>query len=66
MKQANDNRSFGGRPRLPEGRARDQRVVTFLTPEERRRLAEFAEAERLSISAACHALILRGMASPQG
>ena len=52
---------FGGRPRSPRQQVRDQRVVTFLTGDERRSLERFAEAANVSVSRACHDLLLRGM-----
>ena len=53
--------SFGGRPKIPGEQLRDQRVVTFLTGEERINLKKIAENANISISKACHDLILRGM-----
>ena len=52
---------FGGRPKLPCQRLRDQRVVTFLTGEERTMLQEFADDADVSLSKACHDLIVMGM-----
>ena len=52
---------FGGRPRLPRQQIRDQRVVTFLTGEERRLLGKIAGDADVSVSSACHDLIVRGM-----
>ena len=52
---------FGGRPKLPRRQIRDQRVVTFLTGEERRLLEKIASESSVSVSKACHDLIVRGM-----
>ena len=52
---------FGGRPKLPRQQIRDQRVVTFLTGEERRLLEKIAGESSVSVSKACHDLIVRGM-----
>jgi hypothetical protein len=46
-----------GRPRLPQDRARSERVVTFLTPPEYAALKELAEASGDSLSATSHRLI---------
>lgn len=46
-----------GRPPLSPDLARTERVVTFLTPTERKKLAAFAAAKNQSISAASRALI---------
>ena len=55
------NSRFGGRPRLPREAKRDQRIVTFLTGEERRRLEKIAGDLQVSVSKACHELISRGL-----
>lgn len=52
---------FGGRPKLPRQQVRDQRVVTFLTAEERSRLDKIAGDARVSVSQACHDLVVKGM-----
>lgn len=52
---------FGGRPRLARRQLRDQRVVTFLTGEERRLLEKMAGKANVSLSRACHDLIARGL-----
>ena len=52
---------FGGRPRLPRQQIRDQRVVTFLTGKERRLLEKIAGDASVSVSRACHDLLVRGM-----
>ena len=52
---------FGGRPKLPRQQLRDQRVVTFLTGEERTFLQEFANDANVSVSRACHDLMVMGM-----
>jgi hypothetical protein len=52
---------FGGRPKLPHDEIRDQRVVTFLTGEERRHLEKIAGDANVSVSKACHDLIVRSM-----
>jgi len=40
---------------------RDQRVVTFLTGDQRRRLEQIADDAQVSISRACHNLISKGI-----
>jgi hypothetical protein len=55
------SKSFGGRPRLPREEKRDRRIVTFLTGEERSMLERFARNADLSISRACHDLLVMGM-----
>ncbi len=50
-----------GRPRLPEADARSERVVTFLTPPELRRLHDLALQSGSSLSATAHALLLEAM-----
>ena len=52
---------FGGRPKLPPGQTRDQRIVTFLTREERRLLEQIARDSSVSVSKACHDLIVRNL-----
>ena len=52
---------FGGRPKLPRKQIRDQRVVTFLTGDERRLLEKIADDTSVSVSRACHDLIVRSM-----
>jgi hypothetical protein len=52
-----------GRPPLPEGMSRNQRIVTFLTRDEEKRLKDYADSKKLSVSAACHILILKGIDS---
>ena len=52
---------FGGRPKLPRKQVRDQRVVTFLTGDERRLLEKIANDTSVSVSRACHDLIVRSM-----
>jgi hypothetical protein len=52
---------FGGRPQLPRQEVRDQRIVTFLTGDERRNLEKIAEDTNVSISRACHDLIVTSM-----
>ncbi|RBW63022.1 hypothetical protein DS906_00985 [Ruegeria sp. A3M17] len=46
-----------GRPLLPKAKARTERVVTFLTREERDALAQLANETNRSISATCHDLL---------
>jgi hypothetical protein len=55
------NSRFGGRPKLPPTQTRDQRVVTFLTGDERKLLEKIADDANVSVSRACHDLIIRGM-----
>ena len=52
---------FGGRPKLPREQIRDQRVVTFLTYDERTLLEKIAEDANVSVSRACHDLIVRSI-----
>lgn len=52
---------YGGRPKLPPEIVRDQRVVTFLTKDERKRLENVADGASVSVSRACHDLILGGL-----
>jgi hypothetical protein len=52
---------FGGRPKLPREQIRDQRVVTFLTGDERKLLEKIAGESSVSVSRACHDLIVKGM-----
>ena len=61
MTEERDQRRVGGRPPLLPEEARTERVVTFLTPGERKRLGEFADASAVSISAASHQLIIRSL-----
>ncbi len=56
-------KTFGGRPRLPKEKVRDQRVVTFLTREETEKLNSLAEQEGKFVSDSCHDLLLRGFDS---
>ena len=53
-----------GRPPLPAGEARSERVVTFLTPSELVALKHLAAASGTSISATCHALLASSLATP--
>jgi hypothetical protein len=55
------SKNFGGRPRLPREEKRDQRVVTFLTGEERSMLERLARNADLSLSRICHDLLILGM-----
>ena len=55
------SKHFGGRPRMPAGQVRDQRVVTFLTTAEIAVLNRFANEKGMSISGACHELIVSGL-----
>ncbi len=52
---------YGGRPKLPREQARDQRVVTFLTRDERSLLEKIASDADVSVSRACHDLVVRSM-----
>ena len=52
---------FGGRPKLPRQQIRDQRVVTFLTGDERELLEKIAFESSVSVSRACRDLIVKGM-----
>ena len=54
-------KQFGGRPRLPRQTLRDQRVVTFLTVDERKLLERIAAEADVSVSRACHDLIVRSL-----
>ena len=55
------NSRFGGRPKLPPNQTRDQRVVTFLTGDEYKRLKKIADDANASVSRAGHDLIVSGM-----
>ena len=55
------SKKFGGRPRLPREEKRDQRIVTFLTGEERSMLERLARNADLSLSRTCHDLLVLGM-----
>jgi hypothetical protein len=50
-----------GRPPLQEGERRSERIVTFLTQEERTELARQAAEASQSLSAYCHRLITGGL-----
>ena len=51
-----------GRPQLAADVARDHRVVSFLTRNEKATLVALAEGRDLSISSLCHELIIEGLA----
>ncbi|MEM6577438.1 MAG: hypothetical protein AAF678_03020 [Pseudomonadota bacterium] len=59
--EGNTKERLRGRPPLPEEKARSERVVTFLTPAERRKLELRANASGQTLSAAAHELIARGL-----
>ena len=46
---------------MPRKKIRDQRVVTFLTRDERTLLERIADDARVSVSRACHDLIVKSM-----
>lgn len=46
---------------MPRNQIRDKRVVTFLTRDEYRTLEKIADDSGLSISRACHDLIVGGV-----
>jgi hypothetical protein len=50
-----------GRPPLPREIARSERIVTFVTGQEKASLERFADAASLSLSAICHRLIVQGL-----
>jgi len=50
-----------GRPSLPEGKSRSERIVTFLTKGERVVLAQQASSASSTLSAYCHKLIVEGL-----
>ena len=54
-----------GRPRLQEDVVRSNRVVTFVTNEELRLIAEIADRESSSISSVCHQLVAAGLEDRQ-
>ena len=56
-----NNSRFGGRPRVPREQVRDQRVVTFLTAEERERLQKVADDAGVYVSRACHSLVMKAL-----
>jgi len=53
----------GGRPPLPGDIVRSERVVTFLTKQENEQLVSIATAAGMSVSRACHGLIITGLAT---
>lgn len=46
-----------GRPPLPAGRARSERIVSFVTPAEMHALKEQADADGISVSAMVHKIL---------
>lgn len=50
-----------GRPPLPREIARSERIVTFVTEQEKASLKRLADAASLSLSAICHRLIAQGL-----
>jgi len=50
-----------GRPSLPDGESRSERIVTLLTKGERVVLAQQASAASLTLSAYAHQLIVQGL-----
>lgn len=50
-----------GRPPLPREIARSERIVTFVTGQEKTSLIRLADAASLSLSAYCHRLIAQGL-----
>ncbi len=50
-----------GRPPLPREIARSERIVTFVTGQEKASLTRLADAASLSLSAICHRLIVQGL-----
>jgi hypothetical protein len=50
-----------GRPPLPREIARSERIVTFVTGQEKTSLTRLADAASLSLSAYCHRLIAQGL-----
>ena len=50
-----------GRPPLPSEVTRSERVVTFVTREEKQELEVLAATASQSLSAICHHLIVRGL-----
>ena len=50
-----------GRPPLPRDEARSQRVVTFVTEQDKAKLIELAEGRSTSLSAVCFELIAQGL-----
>jgi hypothetical protein len=46
---------------MPAGQTRDQRIVTFLTRDERRQLQKIADDSSVSVSRACYDLIVRSL-----
>jgi hypothetical protein len=53
----NQNSQKRGRPPLPSHQARSNRVVTFLTDEELKRLQEISSNVNDSLSSTCHRII---------
>ena len=50
-----------GRPPLPREIARSERIVTFVTGQEKANLKRLADVASLSLSAICHRLIVQGL-----
>ncbi len=50
-----------GRPPLPKAEVRSERIVTLLTPSQRRRLARLADSTGQTLSGIAHDLIAQGL-----
>lgn len=53
-----------GRPHLPDSELRAERVVTFLTSEQKQKLKRYADASALSLSTAAQNLIRQSLSDP--
>ena len=60
-KPASGESQTQGRPPLPREIARSERIVTFVTGQEKASLKRLADAASLSLSAICHRLIVQGL-----
>jgi len=55
-------KNLGGRPALPQGEARSERVVAFLRPADMATLRRFAAKREIEIGAAARELLERALA----
>jgi len=55
-----------GRPRLPRGTARPNRIVTFVTDDELARIEWIVKDSKKSLSSVCHELLVKNLSSPLG
>ena len=55
-----------GRPPKPEGSARSERVVSFVTAGEFRQLEKISLKKRVSLSAVIHSMVVRSLENDAG